>query len=317
MISLCSNFTMLYYIFILNINAIGQMQNNTRANNFSLVTQQHVGSGINNGASGSGGANTGMPHNNEINVMKEAVNEFANQLSGTTESKKMIGTDPNGNRLICTSAKSGIEGNGTPQENLAKKKELCLVDAKKKSQLAQNLVKKMQKKDQCVVKVNAASVLCTARKVLCELVGKSVYNVKVNKNIVTMLKNGQAIFSVVVEKLRYNFKKKRAPSKEKLEKANIDVKFNELGGLLSQEGEIPHEKAEDPCSVCMTKLTEKANTMEGNVDDCSYSCDSNMLTSFLKPGNFTEIKEDPGQKKEGEEAADHDKGGEVEGGEEE
>lgn len=261
------------------------------------------------GAGGAGGAGTQnkLPQN-ETQMVVNAVNDYEQSHGGaSTAGRKVSGLDAKGNRVICE-PENGIEGASNAMGSLVKKKELCMMEAFKKQQVANAVVKQAKNAKECSIKVNKRSMVCHTKKVIQDMIDNPVYELKVNGNVVTIFKKGEAILATVVEILNYNVSKSEQVQTEMLKSPTIDIKFNELGGLLSQTGEMPTAKAENPCAVCMQQLTNKANTMEGTVDDCNYSCDSNMLTSFLKPSHFKEIKQEAAPK-----SPDADKAAEEDG----
>lgn len=270
------------------------------------ISGNGASTGVTNGLGETAGGENGQkkasaPANGELNMVQNAIADYEQQIGVKSGRKKTITTDANGNKVICeTIPGGGNGGNGvegaTPQDSLARKKEKCIIEAIKKKQLADSVIKQAESAKECTIKVNKRSMICHTKKVIQDMIENPIYELKQNGNVVTVLEKGEAILATVVETMNYNVIREKPVKSEKLQQPNVDLKFNKLGGLLSQEGEMPSAKTENPCAVCMQQLTNKANTMEGGVDDCNYSCDSNMLTSFLKPSHFKEIKPEDGVK---------------------
>lgn len=244
-----------------------------------------------NGSAGTNGATDGQKNTALANgqMVNAALKQYTyQQMGGEGNANKIApGIGPNGENLFCDS--KGVEGNNHMMKNQMAKK--CIQQAQEKKALANAIVQKQSQNKECTIKVNKQSMICHTKKVIQDMVSRPVWELKAYGNIVEIDRDGEAIVAVVDEELNYDVTKKSSPKKEALKEPNIQIKFNELGGLLSQKGELPTSKSEDPCALCIQSLNKKASTMEGGLDDCNNNCDDMMLQDFLKPGHFRMVQQ--------------------------
>lgn len=196
---------------------------------------------------------------------------------------------PNGENLNCDP--HGTEGNWAMVTRDLKKE--CIKKAEEKKRTNLKLIKELNNPSQeCTTKVSKESIVCHTRKVLDKLVTNPVYKISTYGNVVDLTANGESILYAVIENFNYNVTKKSQPVPETLKDPSVQIEFNELGGLLSQKGELPPAKPdEDPCAACLSKLSKSNNSLDGAVDDCHKNCDSKMLYDFAKEGHFRKTEE--------------------------
>ncbi|KAM0677631.1 hypothetical protein BDAP_001777 [Binucleata daphniae] len=214
-----------------------------------------------------------------------------NQLSGGQVGKadeSVMGTGPNGESLLCT-PKKGVDGEFNAVNNELKKK--CIEKAVNKEQIATKIAQKAKQETakECKVKVDKESMFCHTRKVVKNVIEAPIYELNFYGNVAELKKHGETLLLAVIENLNYTIKKNPVKSNDRLQKPNVSIVFNELGGLLSQSGDLPAPKKDDPCAACLEAVNKEASTLEGNTDDCNASCDSVLLNSLVKPAHFRDV----------------------------
>lgn len=206
---------------------------------------------------------------------------------------------PNGMPVGCES--SSVEGGSKADPALIRQK-LCLDKLKQEKKIVDAVQKKIQHEKDCNVKVNKKSMMCHVKKVMQDVVQKEKYTIEEIDNIILLKVAGKIVLAEVVEVLNYDVQAISKPRETQLEDPKYAVSFNTIGGLVDQKGTPPTQSKpkNDPCSECLQKLNMQASTVEGGVDDCSYTCDDDGLQQFINGGYFTVSKP---QTKPGAEAA--------------
>lgn len=202
---------------------------------------------------------------------------------------------PNGQPAGCDS--NGVEGNNPA----ALKQKLCLEKAKQEQRVINAVQKKMQQKKDCSVKVNKRSMICHTKKVMQDVVHKPKYKIENINNIITLKVADRIVLAEVVETLSYDVQEVNKPRETQLEEPKYAVMFNTIGGLVDQKGTPPSQAKpkNDPCSECLQQLNMQASSVEGGVDDCSFTCDDDGMQQFINAGYFTVSKSPAKTKEEG------------------
>ncbi|KAM0674448.1 hypothetical protein GVAV_002061 [Gurleya vavrai] len=195
---------------------------------------------------------------------------------------------PNGETLICS--KKGVEGEMNKLNDEMKKK--CIEKNQSKEVIAQKVAQKARNETakECHVKVDKESMFCHTRKVVRNVIEAPIYELNFYGNVAELKKHGETLLLAVIENLNYTITKNPVQNDDRLKKPNVSIVFNELGGLLSQTGDLPAPKKDDPCAQCLESVNKEANTLEGSTDDCNASCDSVLLNSLVKPAHFREVQ---------------------------
>jgi len=121
-------------------------------------------------------------------------------------------------------------------------------------------------------------------------------------NLLTLKVTGKTVLAQLVETLNYNVQEVDKPRETQLEEPKFSIGFNTVGGLVEQKGELPAPaKQADPCDECLKQMNAQASSVEGGVDDCSYSCDDEAMKQF-EGGKFFTISS-PAAAKPGAEAS--------------
>lgn len=221
--------------------------------------------------------------------MGAALNQLNGQGGKNGQGEEMIPTQgPNGETMYCTN-KKGVEGDFTQAKEELKKK--CIEKAVSKEQIANKIAQKAKNESakECKVKVDKESMFCHTRKVVRNVIEAPIYELNFYGNVAELKKHGETLLLAVIENLNYTIKKNPVKTDERLKKPNVSIVFNELGGLLSQSGDLPAPKKDDPCAACLEAVNKEASTLEGNTDDCNASCDSVLLNSLVKPAHFKDV----------------------------
>lgn len=233
-------------------------------------------------------------------MLKTALNQITATQMGETDAKKFI-PGYNGKNLYCDSR--GVDGNW--QMINKQLQEECIKQKKDKKEKAEQLAKELTAptKDDCKIRISKESMVCHARKVMNNVIKDEYYTIKLFGNVVEIIVKNQPVFMGVTERFRYNAKKlkKMAPNAFK-NSPTATFKFNRLGGLLSQTGEVPQPKKSNPCAACLEALKQKADSVDGQANNCG-GCDSMLDITTIHNGQFRiqnkEDKTDSNNKKEG------------------
>ncbi|KAM0686563.1 hypothetical protein COBT_002212 [Conglomerata obtusa] len=221
----------------------------------------------------------------QIGTMNSALQQVAEQTVGNGQPGDVTtSTGPNGEALICS--KKGLEGDFKEMKQGLKRK--C-IEKNANSEVVAKKVAKMARSEsakECTVKVDKQSMFCHTRKVVRNVIEAPIYELNFYGNIAELKKHGETLLLAVIENLSYTIKKNPVKSGSKLKEPNVKIVFNELGGLLSQQGNLPAPKKDDPCAQCLEAVSKEANSLEGKTDDCNASCDSVLLNSLVKPTHF-------------------------------
>ncbi|ELQ75260.1 putative polar tube protein 2 (PTP2) [Trachipleistophora hominis] len=216
-------------------------------------------------------------------MLKTALNQITATQMGEGDAKKFI-PGYNGKNLYCDPR--GVDGNW----NLINKQlqEECIKQKREKKERAEQLAKELTQpsQDDCKIRISKESMVCHARKVMNNVIKDAYYTIKLFGNVVEIIVKNQPVFMGVTERFRYNAKrlKKQAPNAFK-NSPTATFKFNRLGGLLSQTGEVPQPKKNNPCAACLEMLKEKTNSVEGQANNCG-GCDSMLDITTIHNGQF-------------------------------
>lgn len=233
-------------------------------------------------------------------MLKTALNQVAATQMGESDAKKFI-PGYNGKNLYCDPR--GVDGNW----NVVNKQtqEECIRQKKEKKERAEQLAKELTepKGDDCKIRISKESMVCHARKVIKNVIRDTYYAIKVYGNVVEVEMQGTPLVMSVMERFRYNAKRlKKKPSNAFKNSPTATFKFNRLGGLLSQTGEVPQPKKNNPCAVCLEHLKDKTDSVDGQANNCG-GCDSMLDIMTVHNGQFRiQNKEEGGEqskKKEG------------------
>lgn len=168
--------------------------------------------------------------------------------------------------------------------------------AAKAYELARKL--KQPKENDCKIKISKQSMVCHARKVMDEVISDPYYTINMYGNVVEMIVDGKVVMMGIAETLTYDVEEESKEKPNYFKEPTASFKFNQLGGLLSQKGEIPSSKNSDPCSSCLENLNKKGNSTEGKPNSCN-GCESLMDITNIQPNAFriTPNKDDSSDKK--------------------
>lgn len=188
---------------------------------------------------------------------------------------------------LCVSA--GVEGSASPA---AIKQKQCLEAKAQEAKIMTAMKGKIAQKKDCTVKVNRRSMVCHTKKVMQDVVQKPKYSIAMINNVILLKIAGKPVLAEVVETLSYDVQEVNKPRETQLKEPEYEVEFNTIGGLVDQRGTPPTQEKpkNDPCSECLNQLNAQASTVEGGVDDCSYTCDDVGIKQFVDGGYFTVSK---------------------------
>jgi len=227
----------------------------------------------------------------------QMANTIANMgIAGTTGSKP-------GQMNIC----SGKSIDGAMQQINQQLSQRCVQEKKeKKAQLAEAAKSLVDSKNQCVQKVSPQAMTCHVDREVKKIISESYYMLSKNQNVTEVFEQGNPVLLVVTEKFAYNAKEKETPKTSNFKNSTpVTFKYNRLGGLLSQSGELPQPKKDSPCAACLEMLSKKAESVDGQTESCG-GCDSTYLPTNVQ-GNQFKIQNSSGKeegKKKGSEKSD-------------
>jgi len=214
----------------------------------------------------------------DLGQKMQITNTIANMgLAGTTAGGKP------GQMNICT----GKSIDGAMQQINQQLTQRCVQEKKeKKAQLAEAAKSLVEKKDQCVQKVSPQAMTCHVDREVKKIISESYYKLLKNGNVTEVFEQDQPVLLTVTEKFVYNAKEKETPKQSNFKNSTpVTFKYNRLGGLLSQSGELPQPKKDSPCAACLEMLSRKAESVDGQTESCG-GCDSTYLPANVQGGQF-------------------------------
>lgn len=191
-------------------------------------------------------------------MLKTALNQITATQMGDKDAKKFI-PGYNGKNLYCDSR--GVDGNWAVIDKQIQND--CVQQKKEKKEKAEQPAKELvaPKSDDCKVRISKESMVCHVRKVMNNVIKDPFYIVNLYGNVLEVLLKKKPVFMGIMERFRYNAKKLKNVFKNS---PTATFRFNRLGGLLSQTGEVPQPNKFDPCASCLDALKQKSESVDGN-----------------------------------------------------
>merc|ERR1711915_93443 len=209
--------------------------------------------------------------------------QLANAVTSLGIAGGNVGTAPKAPSNVC----AGRSIDGAMQQISQQLAQRCVAEKKeKKAQLAEAAKSLVDQKDTCVQKVSPAAMHCHVNREVRKIIGESYYKLLKNGNVTEVFEQDQPIMLTVVEKLGYNAKEKSTPKQSNFKNSTpVTFKYNRLGGLLSQSGELPQPKKDSPCAACLELMSKKAESVDGQTESCG-GCDSTYQPANVQGGQF-------------------------------
>ncbi|KRH94875.1 polar tube protein 2 (PTP2) [Pseudoloma neurophilia] len=163
----------------------------------------------------------------------------------------------------------------------------CIAEKKEKRlQLAEAAKTLLNEKDVCVQKVSPQAMNCHVKAEVRKIIAEPFYTLKKYGNVAEVFEQGQPIMLTITENFGYIAEAKDQKKTSPFNKSDqVSFKYNRLGGLLSQSGELPQPKKDNPCSACLEAMTKKAESVDGQTENCG-GCDSSYSPASVQVGQF-------------------------------
>lgn len=177
-------------------------------------------------------------------------------------------------------------------QNLANR---CIAEKKeKKYQLAQAAEQMLEDKNACVQQVSPKAMGCHVEQEVRKIISEPFYTLKKYNNVAEIFEQNQPILLTITENFSYIAEPQEQKKMSPFEKSDqVSFKYNRLGGLLSQSGELPQPKQDNPCSACLEAMAKKSESVDGKTEGCG-GCDSSYSPASVQVGQF---KMQPAEKK--------------------
>ncbi|TBU07278.1 polar tube protein 2 [Hamiltosporidium magnivora] len=240
------------------------------------------------GSSKNSNAVLGLQQNRMLNT---ALNQLTAQQMSEPMAKAFI-PGYNGTNLYCDPR--GVEGNW--QLVSQKLKQECIAKSQERNDRAIKLAKQLTqpKPQDCTVRISKGSMACHARKVLKDVITSPYYTLNMYGNVVEVMVGDEVVMMAVAENVYYDITHKSHERPRALKRPTASLEFNQLGGLLSQKGELPKPKKEDPCAACLEYLSKQTTAIEGQSENCG-GCDSMMEITSVRSDSFRNVTKPNGQ----------------------
>lgn len=186
-----------------------------------------------------------------------------------------------------------LEGSITQiNQNLANK---CIAEKKeKKLQLAQAAESMLNEKDTCVQQVSPQAMGCHVKQEVRKIISEPFYTLKKFNNVAEVFEQNQPVLLTITENFGYIAEAQDQKKASPFDKSDqVSFKYNRLGGLLSQSGELPQPRKDNPCSACLEAMSKKTESIDGTTEGCG-GCDSSYSPASVQVGQF---KMQPADKK--------------------
>lgn len=163
----------------------------------------------------------------------------------------------------------------------------CVAEKKeKKLKLAEAAKTVLSEQDQCVQKVSPQAMNCHVKSEVKKIISEPFYTLKKFNNVTEVFEQNQPIMLTINETFGYTAEQKEPKKSNPFNKSDqVAFKYNRLGGLLSQQGELPQPKKDNPCSACLEFMSKKAESVDGQSENCG-GCDSSYSPVSVQVGQF-------------------------------
>lgn len=230
-------------------------------------------------------------------LLRTALNQVTADSLNSSNSKAFLPTNgQNSNSNGCD--EQSVDGNWQVVSNEMRRD--CIEKQNKKTEKAYELARKLTqpKQEDCKIKISKQSMVCHAKKVMDDVISAPYYTINMYGNVVEMIVDGKVVMMGIAETLTYDVEEKTNEKPNFFKEPTATFKFNQLGGLLSQKGEVPSPKKDDPCASCLENLSKKGNSVDGKPNNCN-GCESMMDITSIRPGSFrmSQNKQDGKEKK--------------------
>lgn len=217
----------------------------------------------------------------QASMLSKALNQIAASDLGDKGSQFLPGY--NAKNPEC----SGDSIDGNWQQIKQQIAQQCIQEKREKRARAQQLAKQLtETKDECVQKVNPAAMLCHTKRELKNIIREGYYELKKMDNITEVVEQNKPILMTITEKYGYNAQEKEEPRQSSFKNSPaVTFKYNRLGGLLSQTGELPQPQKDNPCAICLEAMSKKAESVDGQSENCG-GCDSSFDPTMIHSGQF-------------------------------
>lgn len=219
------------------------------------------------------------------NKVADATASSKGQLSYALNGLGVAGNQAGGNYMQNGCAGQSIDGAAAQvSQSLAAK---CVAEKKeKKLQLAEAAKSLLNEKDACVQKVSPQAMNCHVKSEVKKIISEPFYTLKKFNNVTEVFEQNQPIMLTITESFGYNAEQKEPKKTNPFNKSDqVSFKYNRLGGLLSQSGELPQPKKDNPCSACLEFMSKKSESVDGQSENCG-GCDSSYSPASVQGSQF-------------------------------
>merc|ERR1711972_525184 len=143
-----------------------------------------------------------------------------------------------------------------------------------------------QGKNESEVKVSPKAMVCHTKRELKGIIDEDYYEIRQYENVQQVLQKNKPILMIVTERFDYSAKEVDDEKVNNFKNTQpVTFKYNRLGGLLSQSGELPQPQKDNPCGMCLESLSKKQDSVDGQSENCG-GCESSFDPTNIPSGAF-------------------------------